>query len=84
MTHVKVVNKKSGVPQIITKQTYNNIKAEMPRLAKDLEFMHECNEVGERSEEVAEAPIADQEKIKEITDKLKADVEKSKKGKKGE
>lgn len=73
MTHVKLVNKKSGMPQIVTKQTYANIKAEMPKLAKQLEYMHDCDENGNKEQDIiaSTAPsFADQEKIEAIKKEL--------------
>ncbi len=52
MSHVKVINKKSGVPQLLTLKTYNNIQSKMPKLAANLEFLYECDEDGKKLEEV--------------------------------
>lgn len=46
MNYVKVINRKSGMPQILTKSNWENINLRNPKLAKDLEFMHDCNEDG--------------------------------------
>jgi len=51
-THVKCINIKSGVPQIILKKTWDMINTENPKLAMDLEYMHQCDEFGNKPEEL--------------------------------
>lgn len=83
MTHVKVVNKKSGLTQIITRANYRNIQESMPRLLKDLELINECDEFGK-----SEAEVRDEEKrasenrnpvMQEVKETLKQEVENGKK-----
>lgn len=61
-THVKVVNK-SGLPQILTKQNWDNINLNNVNLASTLEYLHECDENGI-------AVSYEQETKQEVSDKL--------------
>jgi hypothetical protein len=76
--YVKAMNKKSNVPQILTLKTWENIQSKLPKLAKNLTFVCECDDKGNKIEEVVDGRPFEEEELKnnkELEEKEKADAE---------
>jgi hypothetical protein len=45
-THVKLINRGTGMPQVMLKKVWDNINQNNPKLALKLEYMNDCDEAG--------------------------------------
>lgn len=52
MSYVKVINRETGLPQVITKILFSRIAETDAEHSKKLEYLYDCNDVGEKLEEV--------------------------------
>lgn len=51
MSHVKLINKESSLTQVIPIKTWQDIQSNKPNQSKNLEFLFQCDDEGNKMEE---------------------------------